>query len=149
MTWLRHLVVLLLAALAVPNTAPPASGIALIVNAQSGLASLSDGDTRAYYLRDRTDLPSGVKAMLTMRPEGSPEKALFLRRVVKMSASEFRRHWAAIIYRGEAIGGPLVLESDASVMRYVARVPGAMGYVRRDAPLVSGITVALVVEASP
>ncbi|MBI4865797.1 MAG: hypothetical protein HY816_02485 [Candidatus Wallbacteria bacterium] len=59
---------------------------------------------------------------------GSPERALFDKRVHRMDDTAMKEHWLAARIKGEG-QPPRSFQSDAAVLRYVSTVAGAIGYV--------------------
>ncbi|MCC6806374.1 MAG: hypothetical protein IT381_03030 [Deltaproteobacteria bacterium] len=129
---------LLVALFAVAGTAraayPGAAGVVLVVDNKSPIQSLTLNEARQLYSAERTRTASGVAVLLTLRPAGSSEKNDCLRLLLGMEEGVFKRQWLAKIYQGEVASMPLILTSDESVRRFLAKTPTAIGILRSDAP---------------
>lgn len=68
-----------------------------------------------------------------LRPD-SAVRELFSRKVLKRSVASVRHYWQQKIFSGRNVPPP-ELDSDAAVIRYVSRYPGAVGYVSPAAKL--------------
>jgi ABC-type phosphate transport system substrate-binding protein len=57
----------------------------------------------------------------------------FLSLYIGKTDSGFRAGWRSILFSGQG-AMPKTLDSEAAVVEYVARTPGAIGYIGRAAP---------------
>ena len=73
------------------------------------------------------------------------EREVFMRRVLGMSERDFRQHWVARIYRGDAVSTPAVVSSDDAARRHVKAAKGGVAFLRLGAST-DGVRVALTVQ---
>jgi len=57
----------------------------------------------------------------------------FLSQYVGKSDTAFRTSWRSLVFSGQGVM-PRSLESEAAVVEFVARTPGAIGYISRATP---------------
>jgi hypothetical protein len=72
--------------------------------------------------------PTGAKIYVADQSESDVGRA-FYETVIKRPMSVVRMHWIQLILSGQAVA-PRRMSSDAAVMDFVRRTPGAVGYVR-------------------
>jgi hypothetical protein len=112
-------------------------------------------------VRDRLDVPTvrrlflarqrfwrdGTPARPVNQGARAPLRDLFSRRALGAPAQEFTEYWNDLWFHGTS--PPPVLGSDQAVLLFVARTPGAVGYVDaesvRDPP--AGVRVGLILGA--
>lgn len=83
-----------------------------------------------YFMKRKRSWPSGQLVRPVDMVDGSPEREMFLKSVLKRSAREMTRFWIGQkLYTGDY--APLQLDSKKAVLHFVATVPGALGYVMR------------------
>jgi ABC-type phosphate transport system substrate-binding protein len=104
--------------------------IAVIVNRANSINGLSMRELRRIFLCERTSWQSGRKITVVMRDPGQVERDAILRLVYRMTEGEYQRHFLQARFTGEVIVPPRVVSSPAGVRKFVAYVPGAIGYVR-------------------
>jgi ABC-type phosphate transport system substrate-binding protein len=135
------------AGLAGPDGARPVA-LAVIVQAGVPVTTLSvDGVRRIFLLRSRF-WQGGVRVAPANLAPSSPLRDAFSRAVLGQSSRELADFWNDLYFHGTL--PPPVVESEQAMLLYVARTPGAIGYVSRDA-LASqppGVRVVLVVDAA-
>jgi hypothetical protein len=100
-----------------------AGDVALIVNPANPEANLSGADLAQQHWR------AGGRIYLILQETGSPEKALVLRRVYRMSEAELKQFWLGKLYRGEIAAFPRIAPSNTAVKRIVAHAPNALGFI--------------------
>lgn len=130
-----------------------ALGLSLSFSGASGLAEASDapdlkiivhpgnparvvdkGFLSDAFLKKATRWPSGETIRpLDQRP-ASAVRRTFTRNVLKRTVAAVRSYWQQRIFSGRDVPPP-ELDSDESVVAYVERTPGAVGYVSSAAKL--------------
>jgi ABC-type phosphate transport system substrate-binding protein len=94
--------------------------------------SVKSNVTSAAELRDVfTGVTSNMKDGSRVIPatlKGGETQAEFLKVYVGKNDTAFRATWRSLLFSGEA-GMPKLLDSDDEMVEYVARTPGAIGYV--------------------
>lgn len=109
-----------------PVLEPRPERLAVIVHGGSPIASLSTREIRRIYLEDRT-WSDGTEAKPVGRYQAPALRRAFMRHVLQTTHEELRQYWEA--KRSEGLDRVRRLPTDEAVVRYVARRPGALGYV--------------------
>jgi hypothetical protein len=119
----------LLAALSMPGAAQAQPQvIAIVVDRDNPRSDIGVEELRGLFLGKRGEWPDGTRAVpIDMEPGASPRRA-FCSTVLRMSEAEYERYWVDQRVRG-AGAGPRSVSSPGLVVRLVARVRGAVGYV--------------------
>jgi hypothetical protein len=118
--------------------------LAIIVNKSNPVQNLSLGELREYFLAERRHWSTRQKIRVAMREPGSPEREVVLRLVCGMSRDQdFTTHFLRAKFSEQVMDEPRNLDSTPNMIKFVANVSGAIGYVRADEvdPLVRVIRV--------
>ncbi len=108
-------------------------GILVIINPTVPVAAVSSNELRAIYLMRETLWPGGTPIVPVNRDAGSALRIRFSRWALGAPPTAFAEYWARLHFQGQ--DPPLVLGSDRDMAAFVARVPGAIGYVKAGTPL--------------
>jgi len=131
---------ILLMALAGPSRA--ATSYRVIVNAANSSAAIDRKLLADLFLKKATRWPSGEAARpVDLGPDSSVRRR-FSEEVLSRSVGAVKSYWQQLIFSGRAIPPP-ELDSDEEVVRYVAKYPGAVGYVSGGSEL-SGVRTVIV-----
>jgi hypothetical protein len=103
-----------------------AGGLVVITNPA---VTLGPDDVRDVFLGEK-QIADGIK--LTPIDNASAQAA-FLSQVIKLDAVKYAAAWAKKSFR-EGLNPPAVKATDAEVLEFVRRVPGAVGYVTSAPP---------------
>ena len=95
--------------------------------------TLTATEVREVYLGDK--LFSGSVKLVPV--DNAAAREAFLSKVMGMSASKYESVWTKKAFR-DALNPPNVLSTDAQVLEFVKRTPGAVGYVSTPP---SGVTI--------
>ncbi len=106
-----------------------AGDLAVIVNPACGADSMSREEVSHLFLGRIKHLPSGLSAVVI---DSLAQRDAFYRALVGRSLAEIDAYWARLRFSGHT-QPPLRLDA-ADVLEWVARDPGAIGYI--DATLV-------------
>lgn len=112
--------------LSAPNLAW-AEPLAVVVSKQVKLDSLSMAQLRQVFLGEPSK-HGGVKLLPLNLPGQSPERSQFDQVVLGMDPKQVARFWVDQRIRGKA-KPPKTIPSASTLVRLVAKVPGAIGYV--------------------
>ena len=121
-----------------------AGDVKIIANPSVRSYSISLADLRGIFLQDRRSL-DGYHVEPVLAKSGAAHKA-FLRRYLGKSDDALRTYYRTLIFTGTGTM-PRFLDSDAEIVRYVAKTPGTLGYVNVDFPT-QGVKVLAVAEAA-
>lgn len=123
------------------------SPVAVVVNGEVPDDSLDDATVRRIFLRRQRFWGDGALVAPVNLPATSPVRDAFSRAVLGRSPRDMAGFWNDQYFHG--VQPPPVLDSQRAVLLYVARTPGAIGYVAADslpaAGQRDGYRVALVV----
>ena len=103
--------------------------IAVVVHPSNPVTNISLKDLRQLYLGDRLFWSSKIPVLVILHKSGTPETDVLLRSVVKMSDSEFSKHWDAKVFRGEASAAPPVVFSNGMAGEAVSSITGAISLI--------------------
>jgi ABC-type phosphate transport system substrate-binding protein len=132
------IVVLLLSATALAQT--PAYRV--IVNPSNAASALTRDQLGDAFLKKITRWPNGEAIRPVDLHASAPARQKFARDVLRRSLAAVRSYWQQLIFSGRNIPPP-ELDSDAAVIAYVLKYPGAIGYVSGDAN-VDGVKIIVV-----
>jgi ABC-type phosphate transport system substrate-binding protein len=138
---------LCVAALTVTLLSPAASragDVALIVHPTNPVAGLTWTEVVAIFKAEQQHWKAGERIYLILQESGTPERALLLRRVYRMSDVELKQFWLAKLFRGEIPAFPRVVASSAAAKRIVAQAPNALAFI--DAAAVDSTVKALRID---
>lgn len=102
--------------------------VLIVVHPSSGVASAERALLSDVFLKKVTHWANGETTKpVDLRP-GSPVRKHFSESVLRRSVGAVRSYWQQRIFSGRDVPPP-ELESEAAVVAFVARTPGAVGYV--------------------
>ena len=109
--------------------APPAAceDVAVIVARDAPAQTLDTGTLRDIYLKKIFLDAAGRKLVPVNLPADSPLREAFSQALFHTHSEELQDYWNQSYFHG--ITPPYVLASEDAVVRFVARTPGAIGYV--------------------
>jgi ABC-type phosphate transport system substrate-binding protein len=113
-------------------------GVVFVVNEQNPIERLSASDVASMFLKKKREWPDGTNVRFIDRKDGTPERQLFLSRVLTKSGRDVELYWIGQkLYSGDA--APMQVGSDASVAALVSSFRGAIGYVSPAFPIGKGL----------
>lgn len=102
--------------------------IAVIVNPDTGVSSLSESEVKKLFLGKKKKFPNGSSAIPVDQREGSSVNSTFSSKVLGKSDSQLKAYWSKLIFSGKGTP-PRSLDSDSAVKSFVAGNKGAIGYI--------------------
>ncbi|MEO8452717.1 MAG: hypothetical protein ABI647_23190 [Gemmatimonadota bacterium] len=123
----------LVALVVVPPTAHRASTdgpIRVIVNRSVVVETLDLRELNRLYRGDVASLPGGARVVLA---EQIGARQRFYAIVLKMTEDSFRRHWIRVVFAGNPVNPPTPFSTSEDLIRFVAKTPGAIGFLEGDA----------------
>ena len=129
------LVVLALAA----TVAAAADGI--FITNPSGPDAVTREEIKSILLGNKTKWESGTLIHLAVLADG-PVQEVIAQEYTARSADQFEKYWKKQVFTGKG-SAPESLKSDADMIAYVAKTPGAFGYVS-GASAATGVKVLTV-----
>lgn len=115
-------------------TSPADSGpvtLVVVVGPSSAWDDVSMNTLRNVFSGETVEDPSGQKLVPFNQPPHTPDRVGFDRVVLDMSPDEVARYWIDRKIRGHS-GPPRTIDNTALLKRVVARLPGAISYVKRE-----------------
>jgi ABC-type phosphate transport system substrate-binding protein len=107
--------------------------LAIIVHRSNSVENLSLAELREYFLAERSNWSTRQKIRVAMREPGSSEREVVLRLVCGMSRDQdFTTYFLHAKFSEQVIEEPRSLNSAPDMIKFVANVSGAIGYVRAD-----------------
>lgn len=117
-------------------------GFSVIVNVDNAMKEASRDFVAEAFLKKTTRWRDGEAIRPVDLPPDSATRRQFSDSVLKRSVAAVRSYWQQRIFTGRDVPPP-ELDGDEAVVRYVAKHPGAIGYVGWNAKL-AGVRVLTV-----
>jgi ABC-type phosphate transport system substrate-binding protein len=108
--------------------AAPTPAYLVIVNKDRPETSLDRRFLSRAFLKKTTTWEDGQSIHPVDQAADAAVRQRFSEEVVGRSVAAVRNYWQQLIFTGRGVAPP-ELDSDEAVVRYVARHPGALGYV--------------------
>lgn len=118
-----------------------AAGVIVVAHPAVSVAEVSGADLKSLFLGKTTSWSDGSPARTAMLTDG-PALDEFLKRYIKKAPSHFGLYWKKAVYTGTGTP-PAEYRTEAELIDYVTRTPGAIGFVSTDAD-VDGVRVIAV-----
>jgi ABC-type phosphate transport system substrate-binding protein len=122
---------LLLTLLCGLTAAARAQDVALIVNPQGADASITADDVKAVLLGNKTKWDGGGLIKLAVLTAGPAHESV-MQTYAQRSADQFDKFWKKQVFSGKGVM-PMQAADDAAMIDYIAKTPGAFGYVTAGA----------------
>lgn len=91
--------------------------------------SLSSQDIAAIYLLKKKYWDNEASITPINLPARSEIRDLFTQKIFNRSPDKLGNYWNQMLYKG--ISPPIIQKSEASILLFVERVPGSIGYISR------------------
>jgi len=101
-----------------------------ITNTASAETSVSADDIKAILLGNKTKWTGGGVIKLIVLTEG-PVNDKVIRDHTQRSADQFDKYWKKLVFTGKGMP-PATAKTDADVIDYVSKTPGAFGYIAKE-----------------
>jgi phosphate transport system substrate-binding protein len=102
--------------------------VAVVVNPNNPVSNLTKSELRKIFAGEKRTWPGGLSIKLVVRTPGSYERVVLLR-LLGMSESEYKQHWIARVFQGEAQAEPVALFSNGMQKEAIGAFPGAIALV--------------------
>ena len=118
-------------------------GYQLIVNKSNTVAKLTRTFVSDAYLKKVSRWPNGKAIQPVDMPTRSPVRKQFSNSIMQKPPAAVRNYWTQLVFGGRDVPPPEV-KSDEAVIAWVAKRPGAIGYISiyADTDKVRAVTVA-------
>lgn len=114
--------------------ASDAAEVKLIIHPSNSARAVDKSFLSDAFLKKVTRWPSGETIRPLDQRSDTAVRRSFTRRFLKRTVAAVRSYWQQRIFSGRDVPPP-ELDSDESVIAYVERTPGAVGYVTSGAKL--------------
>jgi ABC-type phosphate transport system substrate-binding protein len=118
---------------------PPPPPYLVIVNVANPTSVASRRFIGDAFLKKTTRWPNGDVIRPVDQADDSGVRRRFTGDILKRSVAAVKSYWQQIVFTGRDLPPP-ELGSDEEVVKFVAKHPGAVGYVAGDAPI-AGVKV--------
>lgn len=119
----------LLLAFVLGVVAARADDLAIVVNKACGLDHVTSAELAKYFKAEKTKAPDGTRLVLVVQDAGRPERDVALKKIYKMSESEYSDYFVEATFTGAVAAAPKSLPSSAAVKQFVAATAGGLGYI--------------------
>jgi ABC-type phosphate transport system substrate-binding protein len=113
-----------------PPRTSPWEGLAIVVNQNNPINNLTLWQLREIFLGEKRWWSNHRRITLAAMPRGTAERRTMRRVIYKMNDRDLEKYFFFGLYRGELVTSPTTLETPRDVAAFVARRPGAVGYLR-------------------
>lgn len=103
--------------------------IAVIVNPQNPVDSISSVDLRKIFSGEKRSWHANLPVFLVVRAPEARERTVLLTHVLKMTESEYKQYWVKKIYSGEVPREPLALFSNGMQLEAVRTEKGGIALI--------------------
>lgn len=117
-----------------PTTADNEQRVRVIVNADNRITKVSKQFIADAFLKKRTRWGDDSAIQPVDLGQKNAVRSRFTRTYLDRDVSAVRRYWAQLVFSGRGVPPPEVGSED-DVVEYVAKNPGAIGYVSASAQL--------------
>src|SRR5437763_499871 len=93
--------------------------VAVIVNPQNQIESISSTDLRKIFAGEKRSWNSNVPVFVVVRAPQAHERDILLSHVLRMTESEYKQYWVKKVYSGEVPREPLALLSNGMQLEAV------------------------------
>lgn len=120
----------------------------VVVNAANPAESIDRDELSKMFFKRLVKWPNGVAVDPIDLPPAVQPRIAFSKSVHRKPVGAIRAFWQQQIFSGRDVPPP-EKNSDADVIEYVSRNPGAVGYVSATQQLQSGVKAVEIREATP
>lgn len=128
-TGLMAFLSVMLLVLVSPATPQQESGIAVIVNPQNPITSVSSAELRSIFAGDKQSWGNNMPVFPIVRAPQARERQVLMSRILKMSEDEYRQYWLRKVYSGEAPQEPLAVFSNGMQLEAVRVKKGGIALI--------------------
>ena len=132
--------------LALPAPSPGADDFVVIVHPSVAGANVRRADLSAVFLRTAGRWGGGATAVPVDQSGTSPVRNAFCQAVLGMPVATAVQYWQKQMFATNPLRPPAVKGSDAEVIAFVEKTPGAVGYVAKDAVLPAGVKAIALID---
>ena len=103
--------------------------VAVIVNPQNQIESISSTDLRKIFAGEKRSWNSNIPVFVVVRAPQAHERDILLSHVLRMTESEYKQYWVKKVYSGEVPREPLALLSNGMQLEAVRADKGGIALI--------------------
>jgi len=103
--------------------------VAVIVNPQNQIESISSIDLRKIFAGEKRSWNSNIPVFVVVRAPQAHERDILLSHVLRMTESEYKQYWVKKVYSGEVPREPLALLSNGMQLEAVRADKGGIALI--------------------
>ena len=126
----------LLSLLLVAPAAPSPAGQApyrIVVNSANPANAVDRAELARLFMKKVSAWPNGTPVAAVDLPRTSSVRSAFSHDVHNKDVDSVVAYWATLVYSGREMPPP-IRQTDADVLEFVRKTPGAVGYISTDTP---------------
>src|SRR5215470_13378925 len=105
-------------------------GLAIVVNRNNPVEDVSLPELRAMFFGQKKWWSHKNRITLAAMRHTTPEWKTVQRVIYKVNQHELEHYYLYQSFKGEGVNLPVMMQAPADVKKFVAKTPGAVGYVR-------------------
>lgn len=110
-------------------TAQQEAGMAVIVNPQNPVTSISSADLRRIFAGDKQSWGNNLPVFPIVRAPQARERQVLMSRILKMTEAEYKQYWLQKVYSGEVSHEPLAVFSNGMQLEGVRVKKGGIALI--------------------
>jgi|SRR5579864_1426139 len=120
---------LLLLMLASTTTAQQATEVAVVVNPDNPVSSISTDELRRIFAGDKQSWSGNMPVFPVIRAPQAAERQFLLGRILKMTEQEYKQYWVRKVYSGEALHEPVAVFSNGMQLEAIRAKKGGIALI--------------------
>jgi phosphate transport system substrate-binding protein len=105
-------------------------GLAIVVNRNNPIDNVSLPELRAMFFGEKKWWSQKHRITLAAMKKSTPEWKTVQRVIYKVNQHELEHYYLYQSFKGEGVNLPARMQAPVDVKKFVAKTPGAIGYVR-------------------
>jgi ABC-type phosphate transport system substrate-binding protein len=103
--------------------------VAVIVNPENPVTSISSADLRRVFVGDKQSWSSTLPVFAVVRAPEARERHVLLTQVLKMTEPEYKQYWLRRVYSGESPQEPMAVYSNGMQLEAVRVKKGGIALI--------------------
>lgn len=104
-------------------------GMAVIVNPENPVTSISSTDLRSIFAGDKQSWSNNIPVFPVVRAPQARERQVLMGRILKMTEAEYKKYWLQKVYSGDASHEPLEVFSNGMELEAVRVKKGGIALI--------------------
>jgi phosphate transport system substrate-binding protein len=104
-------------------------GMAVIVNPENPVTSISSTDLRRIFAGDKQSWSNNLPVFPVVRAPQARERQMLMGRIMKMTEAEYKQYWLQKVYSGDAPHEPLAVFSNGMQLEAVRAKKGGIALI--------------------